>query len=111
MEQEYVTATIKNVKGSPYKTRLLVKALKGLSVEDAIVMLQFVNYKNAYTLKKVIKNAENIAKQKNFKEPFSFSEIRIDKGETLKRTKIRSKGNASLMSKRRLNILVKIKGS
>ncbi|MCL4392857.1 uL22 family ribosomal protein [Patescibacteria group bacterium] len=109
MDTEYALSTIKNVKGSPYKTRLVVKALKGLSVDDAITTLQFVNYKNAYTLMKVIKNAVNIAKQKNLKEPYQFAEIRIDKGRTLKRLRYGSKGNASVLSKRSLNILVKIK--
>jgi ribosomal protein L22 len=109
METNYATSSIKNVKGSPYKTRLLVKALKGLSVDDAITTLQFVNYKNAYILRKVIKNALNIAKQKGLKEPYSFSEIRIDKGRTLKRVSYNSHGNTSILNKRSLNILVKIK--
>ncbi len=101
-----VKASLKNLRVSPRKVRLVTNLIKGMQVENALVQLEKALKGSSREvwklLKSAIANAEN-----NFnlnKADLIVSEIKVGEGPTLKRWLPRAHGRATTLLKRTSNI-------
>jgi len=105
-----IKAEQKYVRISPQKARLVIKAIKNFSPEEALVYLDFLNKKAAQPLAKVIKQAlANAASQKLKKEDLEFASFEASPGPTLKRWRAVSRGRAHSILKRSCHLRVVLK--
>lgn len=101
-------AISKYIRVPPRKARLAAGLIRGLSVEDALIQLQFSGLKGGVlllkTLKSAIANAETIhgVERKNLK----VHEVRIDPGPTIKRAKPKNRGGRAPIKKRTSHLTV-----
>lgn len=107
-----VTSSVKNVRLSPEKVRLVVGQIRKLSPSDAISQLDFVKKSSAPVLKKVIKSA--IANGKNNfgldESTLRIKEITVNKGPVAKRYQPQARGRANQVLKRTSHINVVLEG-
>src|SRR5215210_6163272 len=103
-----VRAVAKNIRRSPRKVRLVLDAVRGKSVDEAVAILRFLPHGSARegltTVKSAAANAEN-----NFQmapEDLYIKRIYADEGPTFKRFRARSRGMASPILKRTSHITV-----
>ena len=101
-------AVSKWVRVSPMRARLVANEVRGKSVDDAMVYLQFSKTKAAKSIRKAlgyaIANAEN-----NFEmdiDSLFVSEVMIDQGQKLRRMKPRSRGRADIIRRPTSHITV-----
>ena len=101
-----VKASLKYLKISPRKTRLIAGLLKGLSVQEAEAQLIYNKKRSSEPimklLKSVVSNAEN-----NFhlnKDNLFIKLIRVDEGPALKRYRPRARGAVYTIKKRNSHI-------
>ncbi|MBN2478614.1 MAG: 50S ribosomal protein L22 [Parachlamydiales bacterium] len=95
-------AVTKYVRISPYKARRSADLIRNMTVEEALLQLNYSNCKGSRliikTLKSAIANAETRFDAK--KSDLKIDEIKVDDGPTLKRSKARNKGGQSPINKR-----------
>lgn len=96
---------------APRKLRLVADLVRGLTVEDAVNKLKFVNKAGALEVSKVIRSAMANLEDKNEDEAFDASSVRIhtimvDEGPTLKRIQPAPQGRAHPIRKRMSHITV-----
>ncbi len=103
-----VTASIKTVRVSPRKARLVVDAIRGKRVMDAMDMLKFLPQKSAVEIERLMKsvaaNAEN-----NYDldpEDLWIKAIFADDGPSMKRFKPRARGRVGRIKRRTCHITV-----
>jgi large subunit ribosomal protein L22 len=101
-------AQAKHVRQSPYKVRRVLDLVRGLPVDEALVVLEFTNRKSAPTIKKVldsaVANAEhNLALDA---DELFVAEAYADEGPTLKRWRPRARGRATKIRKRTSHITI-----
>ncbi|MFH1791368.1 MAG: 50S ribosomal protein L22 [Candidatus Omnitrophota bacterium] len=106
-------AVLRYVRVSPKKTRLVIDAVRGKSVEEAIGMLANVNKKASEYLRDVIKSAVNNVKvkypdQKYPEDALFISKITADGGPSLVRYRAASMGRATMIRKRMSHITVEL---
>jgi large subunit ribosomal protein L22 len=103
-----IKASIKFVRMSPYKARDLARALRGLTVEAALQLVQLSERKAARQLEKALEsaiaNAENNAKLSA--ETLFIREAVIEQGPTIKRYWPRSRGMVSPIRRRMSHVRV-----
>lgn len=103
-----VQATAKYIRIAPRKTRLVVDAIRGLDVTEAINRLAVINKRASAPISKVlnscIANAEHNLSCK--KENLFISEIRIDDGPAFSRWMPKAFGRATPLLKRTSHIRV-----
>ena len=99
-------ATLKNLRISPRKARLVVDAVRGKSVRDAISILDTVYKKSSLPVKKLIQSAVANAKKQNsvLESQLKVEKIYVDAGMTLKRFRPRAFGRAYTIRKRSSHI-------
>ncbi|MGE0492646.1 MAG: 50S ribosomal protein L22 [Vulcanimicrobiota bacterium] len=106
-----VRAVAKYIRTSPRKLRLVADLIRGKSVSDARVILQFTPKRAAATLQKVLESA--IANAENNEEldaeDLSIHKIFVDEGPTMKRWVPRARGRASAIKKRTSHVTVVVK--
>ncbi|MDP9355601.1 MAG: 50S ribosomal protein L22, partial [Chloroflexota bacterium] len=102
------TASLKSVRVSPRKARLVVDAVRGKRVSEAIAIARFLPQKTAADLERLLKsvaaNAEN-----NYDldpEDLWIKSIYADDGPTLKRFQPRARGRVGPILKRSCSITV-----
>lgn len=99
-------AFLKNNRQSPRKVRLVADLIKGKTVSEALVQLEFTPKKASETLRKLLESA--LANAKNTygaeKDRLIVKEVRVDKGIVLKRSMPRARGSAKPIKKRSSNI-------
>lgn len=97
-----VHATAKFVRIAPRKARLVVDAVRGLSVAEAVKMLTVMNKKAAEPVLKLIQSAVANAEHnyKLQKDSLFVSEIRANEGFVMKRFMPRAFGRASTIRKK-----------
>jgi large subunit ribosomal protein L22 len=105
-----VSATVKRLRVSPQKARLIVDLVRGKPVGDALDILNFSTQKAAGLVRKVVESA--IANAEN-NEGADVDELRIatifvNEGLTMKRIKPRAKGRADRIFKRTSHITVTV---
>ena len=96
-----VKAELKNYRQSPRKVRLVVDAVRGKKVEDALMSLTFMSKRAAAPIKKLVESAvANASHNFNLKaDTLYIKEITVDGGPILKRFRARARGRASSIHK------------
>ncbi len=91
-----VKAELKNYRQSPRKVRLVVDAIRGKDVTNAVTTLTFMSKRAASPIEKLLKSAiANASHNFNLKEDILFvKEITVDSGPILKRSMARARGRA-----------------
>jgi large subunit ribosomal protein L22 len=104
-------ATLKNLRISPRKTRLVVDAVRGKSVKDALAILDTLNKKSSIPVKKLIQSATANAKKQDsvLEAQLQVASIFVDAGLTLKRFRPRAFGRAYTIRKRSSHITLTLK--
>lgn len=103
-----VTAKITNLKISPKKVRLVASLMRGKQVGVALGQLKFLNKGSAQSVGELIKAAIANAEH-NFKldkENLFVKEIRVDKGQMLKRFMPRAHGRAAMIRKKMSHVYI-----
>jgi large subunit ribosomal protein L22 len=101
-------AVAKFVRVPPRKIRLVMDAVRGKRVEDALNMLSFAPQKGARLLRKLINSAVANAEQNSSVDVDSLYVKRVyaDEGPTLKRFQPRALGRATRIRKRTSHLTV-----
>jgi large subunit ribosomal protein L22 len=96
-----VKAELKNYRQSPRKVRLIVDAVRGKNVNDAMTTLTFMTKRGALPVQKLLQSAmANASHNFNLKpENLFIKEITVDGGPILKRWRARARGRASSIHK------------
>jgi large subunit ribosomal protein L22 len=108
-------ASLPNYKQAPRKVRLLADLVRGKSVVQALTELSFLEKRASEPMKKLIASAAANA-EKNFdakKDSLFIKEIRVDKGQVLRRFMPRARGRATPIRHRtsHVNIMLAVKGA
>jgi large subunit ribosomal protein L22 len=95
-------AITKYVRIPPRKARLAADLIRGLNVEDAAVQLTYSQLKGGRLLKKTLDSAvANAETQLNVpRQKLKVTEVRVDCGPVLKRSKSKAKGGMVPLIKR-----------
>lgn len=103
-----VKAELKNYRQSPRKVRLVVDAVRGKKVGNALTTLAFMPKRAATPVKKLIESAvANASHNFNLKaEDLFVKEITVDGGPIIKRWRARARGRASSIHKHTSHIKV-----
>lgn len=106
------TAKTKYVRISPKKARLVADLVRGMNAEKALLQLTQINMKAGRLIKRTLlsamANAETLYEVK--KESLVISEIRVDEGPTLKRSKPKNKGGRVPIMKRTSHFKIVVEG-
>jgi len=107
-----VIAKLKNLRIAPRKVRLAANLIRGKSLNHAQALLNFSFKKTVMPMKKLLDqglaNAEN-----NFqmdRDSLYISEIFVDEGQKIKRSRARAKGRAAEIQKKRSHITLILEG-
>ena len=103
-----VKATSKFVRRSPHKVRLVMDAVRGKRVDEAVAILRFLPQGSAREILNVVKSAAANA-ENNYQmapEDLFIKRIYADEGPTFKRFRARARGMASPILKRTSHITV-----
>jgi large subunit ribosomal protein L22 len=100
------TATLKFVRLSPIKARLVAREVQGMNAEEALAALQFTPNKAAGIISKVIASA--VANSETDAEDLIINSCRVDKGPELKRFRPRARGSASGIRKPTSHVFVEV---
>jgi large subunit ribosomal protein L22 len=102
------TATLRGVRLSAQKGRLVADQIRGLPVDRALSVLAFSPKKGAKIIKKVLESAIANAEHNDGADidELTVKTIYIDKAETLKRTSARAKGRGNIIGKQSCHIHV-----
>ena len=103
-----VRAVAKYIRRSPQKVRLVIDAVRGKQVDEAMAILRFLPHGGAREVSSVIKSATANAENNYQMDPEYLYVKRIfaDEGPTFKRFRARSRGMASPILKRTCHITV-----
>lgn len=104
------TATLKHVRISAQKLRLVANQVRGLSVEKAITLLTFHNKKGAVLVKKALSSAIANAEHNQSADidDLVVSTIFVDKGTSMRRFSARAKGRANRINKPTCHLTVAV---
>lgn len=103
-----VKATTKFVHRSPHKIRLVIDAVRGKQVDEAMAILKFLPHGGAREVLAVVKSATANA-ENNYQmatDDLYIKRIFADEGPTFKRFRARARGMASPILKRTSHITV-----
>jgi large subunit ribosomal protein L22 len=100
------TATLKFIRLSPTKARLITREVQGMNAELALASLEFAPNKAAGIIAKVIASA--VANGDYEPEEVEVVSCRVDKGPVLKRFRPRARGSASRILKPTSHIFVEV---
>ena len=104
-------ATLKFIRISPRKARLVARNVNGLPVEDALNLLRFTPKKAAEIIYKVLYSAVANAQQIGADvDSLQVKQVVVSDGPTWKRIKPRSMGRANRILKRTSHITVILEG-
>ena len=106
------SAKLKQLRVSPRKVRLIVDLIRGMSVKDALVQLQFSQKHVARPIKKLLESAVANAKH-NHEMTFDSLVVKtafVDGGPTLHRWMPRAMGRATKIRKRTSHITLVLEG-
>lgn len=104
------SATLRGVRLSAQKARLVVNLIRGKGVEDALLALRFLPKKGAKLATKLIESAmHNAIEQKGADvDRLYVAKIFVNEGPTLKRIIPRAQGRATSIFKRSSHITVEL---
>ena len=102
-------AMIRYARVTPQKARRVVDLVQGKRAGDAMVSLRFMPYRAARVVEKLLKSAMSNAEQESESvdpETLVISQVFVDQGPTMKRTRARAMGRANVIKKRTSHITV-----
>ena len=102
-------ASLKNINISPTKVRVVINAIRGKKIDDAIAFLENTRKASNPHLLQLVKSAVANAQQKQATtnvEKLVIRKIKVDKGFVLKRLRPRAMGKGSLIRKRSSHIFI-----
>jgi len=105
------TATLKYLKASPQKVRLVVDLLRGKKVEEALQILRFTKRPVAKDLAKLVRSAVANAENKEANvdtDDLVVSKIYVDEGPREKRVQPAPMGRAYRIQKRQAHVTVHV---
>lgn len=103
-----VRATTKNLGVSARKVRLILERLPGLSVDQSLALLRYLQSPHARSVSKTVLSAASNA-ENNFDmdvDDLVIKRAYADEGRTMRRFKARSRGRASPILKRSAHITI-----
>ena len=103
-----VRATAQSIGASPRKTRLILSRLPGLTVDQALALLRYVQSPHARSISKVVLSAAANA-ENNFDRNVNDMFVKrafADEGPTQRRFRPRSRGRVSPILKRSSHITI-----
>ena len=102
------TATLKSVRLSPQKTRLVIDMIRGREVQDALNILKFSPKRSAAIVSKLVSSAVANAEQKGIDDVdrLYVKTISVDQGPVLRRFMPRAQGRATKIRKPTAHITV-----
>ena len=105
---EEVRANLKYVRVSPQKCRLIVDAIRGKKVSDALDILNYSKQKSSDIVKKVLESAIANAEHNNGADidTLKIKTVFVNVGPTLKRFRARAKGGSNRILKRSSHITI-----
>ncbi|MDH4107663.1 MAG: 50S ribosomal protein L22 [Gammaproteobacteria bacterium] len=103
-----VSATLRYARISPQKCRLMVDAIRGKSVDDALKVLAFAPKKSARIVKKVLESAIANAEHNHGADidELKVSRIEVNDAPMLGRYRARAKGRGARILKRSSHITI-----
>lgn len=103
-----VKASLKHLRISPRKVRLVANLIRGLETEAAISQLKFLNKKAARPVLKLLESAiANATNNYNLdKKNLRIKEIRVEDDKTLRRWLPRAHGRATILRKRMSHVYI-----
>ncbi|MEI6431948.1 MAG: 50S ribosomal protein L22 [bacterium] len=113
MEQNEATATARFVRIAPRKVKLVMDAIRGKYVHEALDLLKFTPNHAAAEIAKVISSATANASNNHGIESEYMKVVRcwVDGGPTMKRVRARAQGRAYRILKRTSHITVVVEGA
>jgi large subunit ribosomal protein L22 len=105
------TATLKYLKASPQKVRLIVDLVRGKKVEEALSILRFTKKSAARDLEKLLRSAVANAENKEGGadvDELVVSKIYVDEGPREKRVQPAPMGRAYRIQKRKAHVTVHV---
>jgi large subunit ribosomal protein L22 len=105
-----VSARLKGAQLAAQKARLVADQIRGKSVEEALLLLDYSPKKGAMLIKKVLNSAIANAEHNEGADvdELKVSAICVDEGTTMKRIMPRAKGRADRILKRSCHITVTV---
>jgi large subunit ribosomal protein L22 len=102
------TATVRWVRISPRKVRLVADLVRGQKVDAALGMLNFVPRRGSKVISKLITSAMHNAENDAKLDPDSLvvERIHVDQGPTVKRWLARAMGRANRVNKKTCHVTV-----
>lgn len=108
---EEAVASLRNLRGSPLKIRLLLDQIRGKKVEAAVAILMYSRKRVAQAvggvLRSAVANAENNLRLDV--DTLFVSQAFADKGAVMKRFRPRARGRASRILKRSSHVTVAVR--
>ncbi len=106
-----VKASLKHLRISAQKVRLVIDVVRGLTVDEALSQLKFMNKKAAQPIIKLINSAvANAVNTYNLdKSNLKIASIKADEGLTMKRWMPRAQGRATAIRKRGSHVSLVLK--
>lgn len=103
-----VRATLKNVRVSPRKARLVVDAVRGKRVTDAIAIAHFLPQKTSVDVERLLKSVAANAENNYDLDPDDLwiKAIYADDGPTYRRFKAKARGRVGRILRRNTHITV-----
>lgn len=106
---ETAKAKLSMYRQSPRKVRLVVDAIRGKKVAEALETLRFADKRAAGPIEKLVNSAISNAKGLGLEEEsLIVSKITVDEGQTLQRRRARARGAAFPIRKRTSHIFVEL---
>ncbi len=102
------TATVRWVRISPRKVRLVADLVRGQKVDAALGMLNFVPRRGSKVVSKLINSALHNAQNDGKADPDTLfvEKIHVDSGPTIKRWRPRAMGRANRINKKTCHVTV-----
>lgn len=105
----------KYIRLSTNKVRRILDQIRGKKYSEAILILEFLQYKPCKTIKKILESAMHNSKNKNHtkedKNKLIISHAFADEGRKLKRFQPRAQGRAFPIHKPTCHITIKVKSA
>ena len=101
-------ASLRMLRSTPRKTRLVADLIRGKNVAEAEDILKFTDRRAAFPLLKLLRSAKANAVNNHdmFEDTLFVSMIKVGPGPTLKRFLPRARGRADLLRKRTCHISI-----
>jgi len=102
-------AILRFAKITPRKARRVIDLIRGKRASDALISLQFMPYRGAHFVHKVLKSAMANAEQRGSHVDIDKLRIKtavVDQGPVMKRMEPRSMGRANVIRKRSSHITI-----